>query len=78
MSYNNPALQSYPRKQHAPVIPLQQDASILEWLQRSGRMMERPSESDLLPKEDEEINALMGGDDGYEDDEDDDSLELDD
>jgi len=77
MSYNNPALRSYPRSQHAPVIPLQQDASILEWLRRSGRIMERPTESDLPPKEDEEINALMGNDDDYDDD-DDDSLEIDD
>ncbi|MEB3230069.1 MAG: DUF3134 domain-containing protein [Leptolyngbyaceae bacterium] len=79
MSYHNPALQAYPRSQHAPAIPLQQDASILEWLEKSGRMMERVSDVELLPKEDEEINALMGSDDGYDDDDDDDdTLDLDD
>ncbi|NEQ98844.1 MAG: DUF3134 domain-containing protein [Cyanothece sp. SIO2G6] len=77
MTYRNPALRAYSRKQHAPAIPLQQDASILEWLEKSGRMMERVSDVELLPKEDEEINALMGGDDGYDDD-DDDTLDLDD
>ncbi|NET09916.1 MAG: DUF3134 domain-containing protein [Merismopedia sp. SIO2A8] len=77
MNYNNPALRVYSRKQHAPLIPLQRDASILEWLERSGRMMERVSEVEVVPEEDAEINALMGNDDGYDDD-DDDSLEIDD
>ncbi|NEP76272.1 DUF3134 domain-containing protein [Okeania sp. SIO2G5] len=80
MSYNNPALRAYPRKQHAPVIPLQRDASILEWLERSGRMMERAIDPNFPVEEDEEINALMGNDDSYDDDDDDDddSLAIDD
>ena len=79
MSYHNPALRAYPRKQHAPVIPLQRDASILEWLERSGRMMERAADPNFPVEEDEEINALMGNDDSYDDDDDDDdSLAIDD
>lgn len=81
MSYKNPALRAYPRKQHALVIPLQENASILEWLERSGRMMEKPIDPSFPPKEDDEINALIGNDDGYEDDDDDDdddSLAMDD
>ena len=78
MSYQNPALRSYPRKQHSLVIPLQENASILEWLEKSGRMMEKPIDSSLPPKEDDEINALIGNDDDYEDDDDDDSLAMDD
>lgn len=76
MSYHNPALRAYSRKQHAMVIPLQKNASILEWLEQSGRMMEKPIDPSFPPKEDDEINALIGNDDNYEDD-DDDSLEMD-
>ncbi|MEM9218337.1 MAG: DUF3134 domain-containing protein [Cyanobacteria bacterium P01_F01_bin.150] len=78
MSYHNPALRSYPRSQHAAAIPLQRNGSILEWLERSGRMMEKIVDPNFPQKEDDEINALIGNDDNYEDDDDDDSLAMDD
>lgn len=78
----NPALHEIPRSQPAAVIPLQRDASILDWLEKTGRLIAR--ETADLPEyadEEEEINALMGADDGGFDDiddDDDDSLDLDD
>ena len=77
----NPALHQYPRNQHAPVIPPQRDASILNWLEATGRMLARDSsEFDYLDEADEEISDLMGSDDASfdMDDDDDDVLELED
>ena len=69
---NNPSLRAQPLSQMAPVIPPNTKASILNWLEGTGRLMERdPVEA--KPKEDdeiEEINALMGDTDPYDDDED--------
>ncbi|PSB07075.1 hypothetical protein C7B76_28580 [filamentous cyanobacterium CCP2] len=77
----NPALHQQPRKQPASVIPIQRDASILDWLEGTGRLLSREtSELESAVNDDEEINALMSGDDSSFDidDDDDDSLDLDD
>jgi hypothetical protein len=77
---NNPALHEVPRNQPAAPIPLQRDASILDWLEGTGRLLSREVvELDFLTEE-EEINELMSGDDNSFDidDDDDDSLALDD
>ncbi|WP_416667410.1 DUF3134 domain-containing protein [Egbenema bharatensis] len=77
----NPALHQQPRKQHASVIPMQQDASILDWLEGTGRLLSREvSELELSTDDDQEITELMSGDDNSFDidDDDDDSLDLDD
>jgi hypothetical protein len=77
----NPALHQQSRKQPASVIPIQRDASILDWLEGTGRLLAREnSELELSTDEDEEINALMAGEDNSFDidDDDDDSLDLDD
>lgn len=76
----NPALHEQPRSQNAPVIPMRRDASILGWLEGTGRLLARENaEFDYLDEE-EEINELMAGDDSSFDldDDDDDSLDLDD
>ncbi|MCG8363970.1 MAG: DUF3134 domain-containing protein [Pseudanabaenales cyanobacterium] len=73
----NPSLRQFSRQDHATVIPVQRDASILAWLEKTGRLIPRdPVEP--LPKEEnsEEISDLMGGEDSSYDDDDD--LELDD
>ena len=73
----NPSLRQLARRDPAAVIPVQRDASILAWLERTGRLIPRdPVET--LPKEEnsEEISDLMGGDDSNYDDDDD--LDLDD
>ncbi len=75
----NPSLREYPRRQPAQVIPLQRDASILGWLESTGRLLARDSQDfDYLDNE-EEISDLMGGDDdSYDLDDDDDELDLED
>jgi hypothetical protein len=72
---NNPSLRSQPRAQHAIILKSSNDASILSWLEGTGRLMERdiPIDPRLLEEEDELSGALMGADDiDYDDDLDDD------
>ena len=71
----NPSLTQTPRYQIADVIPLQYETSILDWLERSGRLMDRTSDNDenLLDSE-EEIAELIENDGKYDDDDDDDIL----
>lgn len=75
---HNPALREQSRNKPAAVIPLQRDASILDWLEGTGRLLARePQEKDY--REDEvEINELMAGEDNSYEDDDDDSMNLDD
>ncbi|NJO39970.1 MAG: DUF3134 family protein [Cyanobacteria bacterium CRU_2_1] len=80
-SIRNPALHEQPLKQLAPIIPLQRDASILAWLESTGRLLARePADYDFLSDNEEELNDLMAGDDNSfdADDDDDDALDLDD
>ncbi|KAI9132374.1 DUF3134 domain-containing protein [Acaryochloris sp. CCMEE 5410] len=69
----NPSLREQPREQKAPIMESRQDASILGWLEGSGRLMDRDTQERaktvLEEDESEEINALMGGDDDADDDE---------
>jgi Protein of unknown function (DUF3134) len=77
----NPALHETPREQPAAVIPVQRDASILDWLEGTGRLLARePAEIDLLRDDEAEINELMASDDSSFDldDDDDDFLEVED
>jgi hypothetical protein len=77
---HNPALHEIPRNEPASVIPPQRDASILGWLEGTGRLLAREvTDFDYL-EEEEEINELMAGEDNSFDldDDDDDALELDD
>jgi uncharacterized protein YjcR len=71
----NPSLSQKPRYEIADVIPLQHETSILDWLERSGRMLDRTNETDesLLDSE-EEIAELIENDGKYDDDDDDDIL----
>jgi Protein of unknown function (DUF3134) len=72
---NNPSLRSQPREQHAVILKSSTDASMLSWLESTGRLMERdiPIDPRLLEEDDELSGALMGTDDmDYDDDLDDD------
>ncbi|HEY9751966.1 MAG TPA: DUF3134 domain-containing protein [Coleofasciculaceae cyanobacterium] len=74
----NPSLREEPRNQRAAVIPVNRDASILDWLESTGRLLARDSsEIDYLLEEEEEISELMGSDDSF-DLEDDNDTDLDD
>ncbi|MBD2092488.1 DUF3134 domain-containing protein [Microcoleus sp. FACHB-1515] len=78
---HNPALRETPRNQPAAVIPLQRDASMLDWLESTGRLLDREvQEVPGLDENEEEISEFLGGDDGGfdVDDDDDDDLDLDD
>lgn len=69
---HNPSLREEPREQRAAIVSSKQQSSILDWLERSGRLLARENiERDLINEDDEieEINELMAGDDlDYDDD----------
>jgi len=73
----NPALRGQSRKENATPIPLQHDASILDWLEGTGRLLARDNAESTFTDNDEEISDLMGVDDSDYDDDDDDMLDLD-
>ncbi len=74
----NPSLQQIPRSAKAPILPSSGEASILVWLERIGRLRSRDTMENFPDEaESEEISDLMGGDDSFEDD-DDDALDLED
>jgi hypothetical protein len=72
----NPALREAPREQLAPIMESRKDASILGWLEGTGRLMDRDLHERPLTHDEEmeEINALMLGDDTPFEEDDDDEL----
>jgi hypothetical protein len=71
---NNPALRVQ-RRNPAALIPTQQEISILDWLESTGRLIAREGTESSLKFDDEaeELSELMLGDDNsYNDDDDDD------
>ncbi|BAZ39019.1 hypothetical protein NIES4101_49690 [Calothrix sp. NIES-4101] len=69
----NSPLREAPRNQRAAVIPLKQETSLLDWLQASGRLIARDHhELDYSDEGEEEISEFLGGEDGYDIDDDDD------
>jgi hypothetical protein len=59
---SNPGLHEEPRYQPAPIIPLKQEESLLDWLQNTGRLVSYPSvdysyEDEV--EEDEEVAELV-------------------
>ncbi len=74
----NPALREQRRDQPATVIPPQKDASILDWLERTGRLLARDSQDFDYRDDEAEITALMAAEDPAYEEEDDDELDLED
>lgn len=69
ISMYNPALREEPRHRPAAVIPLQQEPSILDWLQSTGRLLPRDAKDDQYGLEaGADINELMGVEDTFADD----------
>jgi hypothetical protein len=63
----NPSLRQIPRHLPADVIPLKQQASLLDWLESNNRLIARDvQEPDYLHEE--EISELMAVDDNPYDD----------
>ena len=72
MEHKNPALVQEPRYEPAIVIPLKQEASLLDWLKANNRLIPRePLETEKVKTEDD-LDMLMDGDDDDFDDDDDD------
>ncbi|ELS00013.1 DUF3134 domain-containing protein [Gloeocapsa sp. PCC 73106] len=71
---HNPSLRREPRYEPAPVIPLKDESSLIDWLAQTGRLKYRETtkEIELDLEEDEEIAELIDVDDyTYEEDSDD-------
>ena len=78
MSNYNPSVRQIPRGQPADVISLQQDSSILNWLEGTGRLIPRePIDSVGDEPEPEELADLMANED-KDDDAEDNEMSLDD
>jgi hypothetical protein len=78
---HNPSLREEPRHRPAEVIPLQQETSLLDWLENTGRLIARDvHEGDSFLDNEQEISELMSVEEGtYDfDDDDDDEIDLDD
>ncbi|MEE3718299.1 DUF3134 domain-containing protein [Tumidithrix elongata RA019] len=69
----NPSLREEPRNKPASVVTSKQQASILNWLESTGRLIAREAVPSVYGDDTEELNELMLGDDAsYLDDEEDD------
>ena len=70
MEHKNPALVQEPRYEPAIVIPLKQEASLLDWLKANNRLIPRePVETTEKVKSDDDLDVLMDGeDDDFDDD----------
>ncbi|MBD1810088.1 DUF3134 domain-containing protein [Microcoleus sp. FACHB-SPT15] len=72
----NPSLREEPREQLADVIPVQQETSLLDWLEANNRLLAREVQDDPFREDEQEISELMGVDDSaYDDDDLDDDLD---
>lgn len=71
----NPSLREEPREQLAQVIPIQNETSLLDWLETGGRLLARETDDDDFLDDEEEITELMGVDDNDYDDDDNELLE---
>ncbi|MEH1890975.1 DUF3134 domain-containing protein [Nostoc sp. UHCC 0926] len=60
----NSPLREDPRNQRADVIPLKQESSLLDWLQTNGRIITRDVHEPDFQDDEEEIDSLMGVEDG--------------
>ncbi|MEM9926862.1 MAG: DUF3134 domain-containing protein [Cyanobacteria bacterium P01_D01_bin.50] len=77
----NSPLYEVPRSRRASVIPLKQEPSLLDWLQANGRLISRDPVEQQGQKQEQDINSLIGIEEGipdYEFDDDDDDDDDDD
>jgi hypothetical protein len=63
----NPSLTRYDRQDPAPVLPLRDEPDLLSWLETSGRLVadEESAATDVSTVEEEELSALMGEKEDY-------------
>ncbi len=80
-AFVNPALKSQPRYEPAPVIAVQRNTSILEWLEAQGRLIDRDERDPAISSLDQPNleEELFEDDNSYQEEEDsDDSDDSDD
>ena len=63
MEHKKPALVQEPRYEPAIVIPLKQEASLLDWLKANNRLIPREQVETEKVKSDEDLDVLMDGED---------------
>ncbi len=63
MEHKNPALVQEPRYEPAIVIPLKQEASLLDWLKASNRLIPRETVETEKIKAEDDLDVLMDGED---------------
>ena len=70
--FKNPSLRQEPRYAPASVLDLEQNTSLLEWLEENNRIIyrEKVEETEEM-SDDQDISELMD-EDGFDDDDDDD------
>jgi hypothetical protein len=63
----NPSLTRYRRVDPAPVLPLRDEPDLLSWLESTGRLVadEDTASTDVSTVEEEELSALMGEKEDY-------------
>ncbi|SBO44133.1 DUF3134 family protein [Cyanobium sp. NIES-981] len=63
----NPSLTRYGRQEPAPVLPLRDEPDLLSWLESSGRLVadEETASTEVSTVEEEELSALMGEKEDY-------------
>lgn len=63
----NPSLTRFGRKDPAPVLPLREEPDLLSWLEASGRLVadEDSDSAEVSTVEEEELSALMGEKEDY-------------
>jgi len=63
----NPSLTRYGRNEPAPVLPLREEPDLLSWLESSGRLVadEETATPEVSTVEEEELSALMGEKEEY-------------
>ena len=63
MERKNPALVQEARYEPAIVIPLKQEASLLDWLKANNRLIPREPMETVKVKAEDDLEVLMDGDD---------------
>ena len=63
MEHKNPALVQEARYEPAIVIPLKQEASLLDWLKANNRLIPREPVETVKVKAEDDLEVLMDGDD---------------
>ncbi len=70
-TFVNPALKQQPRYEPAPVIAVQRNTSILEWLETQGRLIDRDERDPAISALDQpNLEEELFEDDRYQEEED--------